>query len=268
MIPVIICGLGKMGKAVALLAVRSEGMDIFGVIEAPDYPFVNREAINLIGGDTSSHPDVWVEIGWNNTWESSNPFVATSFAIPSATMLHAKMCYKNNVALVAGTTGLNVEQLNELKKYAKKIPIVYDTNFSLGINAMNKVLFELARLLPDWDVEIMEKHHNQKKDAPSGTAIRLAKTVAEARVQKLDMVVITRFDNIARRSGQIGVQALRAGDIIGDHEITIAGAGQRIELNHRAHSRDNFASGVIEAIRWVVGKPAGFYNMQNVLGLR
>ena len=267
---VIVCGLGKMGKAVALLVVKSEGMDIFGAIEALSYPSIDRDVISLIGGDTSSHREVYAETKWNSTWFSKSPLVATSFATPLATMEHAEMCFKHKVALVAGTTGLSAEQLTELKEYAKKIPIIHDTNFSLGINVADKVSPLLARLLPDWDVEIVEEHHNQKADAPSGTAIRLANTIAEARGQKPeDVIVYDRYGKSCKRqSGQIGIQVVRAGDIVGNHKIIMAGDGQRIELNHFAHNRDNFASGAIEAIRWVVGRKNGFYSMQDVLGLR
>lgn len=271
MIYVIPCGLGKMGKAVASSVLKNEGMDIFGAIEAPNYSFIDRDVIGLIGGDTSSHGEIYAETKWNDSWFSRYPIVAVSFANPSATMEHAEMCFEHDIALVAGTTGLGDKRLAKLKEYAEKIPFVYDSNFSKGINIMDKVSFELAKLLPDWDAEIVEKHHSQKVDAPSGTAIRLAKTIAKARGQKPeDVIVNTRYDgdNRPRKRGEIGLQALRAGDIIGEHEITFAGAGQRIELNHRAHSRDNFASGVIEAINWIVGKPAGFYNAQDVFGLR
>ncbi len=267
MINVIICGLGKMGKAVANLAAASQDLHIFGAIEAPDSPLIGRQVCKLVGRDSDDSSATVSK--WIDNWHSADPLVITSFATPEATMEHALMSCLHLTPFVAGTTGLSAEQLAQLKEYAKDIPIVYDSNFSLGINVMYKILFDLANLLPDWDVEIVEKHHNQKKDAPSGTAIRLANTVATARCQKPeDAKVYSRYGkDCQRQPGQIGVQALRAGDIIGEHEITIAGHGQRIELNHRAHSRDNFASGVIKAVRWVVGQPDGFYNMQDVLGL-
>ena len=269
MINVIICGLGKMGRTVANLVADSQNLHIFGAIEAPDSPMIGEDVFNLIGGHPD-HGEVIVEPKWNDNWFSGSPLVATSFATPDATMEHALMSCLHLNTFVVGTTGLSFEQIAQLKEYAKGIPIVYDSNFSIGVNVMDKILFELAQRLPDWDVEIVEKHHNQKVDAPSGTAIRLANTVASARGLKLEEAVVyeRHGKDCKRQPGQIGVQAMRAGDIIGDHEITIAGGGQRLELNHRAHSRDNFASGVIKAIGWVADKGPGFYNMQDVLGLR
>lgn len=268
MINVILCGLGKMGKAVGNLVADSQDLHIFGAIEASDSPLIGQEVYKVIRGD-SGFSSVSVYSKWNNNWHSGGPLVVTSFATPEATMEHALMSCLHLKPFVAGTTGLSPEQIIKLKEYAKDIPIVYDSNFSIGINVMDKVFFQLAQLLPDWDIEIVEKHHNEKKDAPSGTAVRLANTAAVARCKNIENVKVYSRDgkDCKRLPGQIGVQAIRAGDIIGEHEITIAGHGQRIELNHRAHSRDNFASGVIEAIRWVAGEKSGFFNMQDVQGL-
>ena len=173
--------------------------------------------------------------------------------------------------MVVGTTGFSPEMLKEIQTLAKGIRCVMAPNMSVGVNVMFKIAGEMARLLSeDFDMEILEVHHRFKKDAPSGTAMRLARVVAEAAGRDLEQVGVYGRKGITgvRTDEEIAVHALRAGDITGDHTLMFGGIGERLELIHRAHSRDNFARGAVRAARWVVGQPAGLYDMQDVLGLR
>lgn len=262
MIGMIICGLGKMGRTLMEACQQDSEIKVAGVVE------------------NACHPSVGKPIGYGENFIVSGSLeecikktaadVIIDFSIPEATISHLKAAVLAGMPMVIGTTGFSDEQTAIIRKGAEKIPIVLSPNFSTGINVVEKMLSELAGLLPDWDVEIIEKHHNQKVDAPSGTANRLANTVMQARVyDPLPTEIYSRFgESCKRRTGEVGVFAVRAGDILGEHEITIAGQGQRIELNHRAHSRDCYAQGAIQAAGWVFLKPPGLYCMQDVLELR
>lgn len=173
--------------------------------------------------------------------------------------------------MVIGSTGFKPEQMEEIKELTRRIPCVLAPNMSVGVNVLFKVVADLARLLGDgFDVEIVETHHRFKKDAPSGTALKLAQAVAEAFHHDLDEVgVFARHGLIGERKQQeIGIQTLRGGDIVGEHTVLFAGLGERIEVTHRAHSRDNFARGAVYAAQWVIRQPPGLYDMQHVLGIR
>jgi len=173
------------------------------------------------------------------------------------------------VALVLGTTGIPPEGRAEIAARAREAPIVLAPNMSVGVNALFRLVAEAARALgPSYEVEIVEMHHRAKKDAPSGTALRLAEVAADA--LKLDrraaFVYERRGETGARQPGTIGLQALRGGDVVGDHTVFFLADGERLELTHRATSRENFARGAVRAARWVAGKPPGLYDMQDVLG--
>src|SRR3989304_991522 len=175
------------------------------------------------------------------------------------------------VASVVGTTGLTKEHLAEARRLAAHIACVISPNMSVGVNVLFKVLREVARTLgDDYDVEIVEAHHHFKKDAPSGTALRMAQVVAEALGRDLEQVGIYGRKGIVgeRPQAQIGVHTVRAGDIVGEHTVLFGGMGERIEITHRAHSRDNFARGALRAARFVVRAPKGLYDMADVLGLK
>jgi len=166
--------------------------------------------------------------------------------------------------------GLSPEQGDSVRQAARKIPIVWAPNMSLGINLLLGLVEEVARRLgPDWDVEIMEMHHRGKVDAPSGTALALGRAVAEGRGAVFEEVQQRARDGIAgpRRSGGIGFASLRGGDAVGDHHVVFAGPGERIELTHRAASRAVYAKGAVQAARWIVGRPPGLYGLKEVLGL-
>ena len=174
--------------------------------------------------------------------------VAIDFSLPQATFENLDYVLKYKKPLVLGTTGFSEEEADKIKEAAKAIPIVFSPNMSIGVNLLFGLAGEIARKLgPGYDIEIVEAHHKAKKDAPSGTAKKMAQV-------------------IANESGRnVTVHALRAGDIVGDHTVIYAGGGERIELKHQAHSRDVFAIGALRAAKWIVGKPAGLYSMQDVL---
>ena len=173
--------------------------------------------------------------------------------------------------MVIGTTGIKGEMLDEVETLAKKIRCVLAPNMSVGVNVMFKIAGEMARILgADYDMEILEVHHRLKKDAPSGTAMHLAQILADVSDRDLDKVgVYERKGMIGKRTDEeIGIQTWRAGDITGEHTVMFGGIGERLELIHRAHNRDNFARGAVRAARWVTKQPEGLYDMQDVLGLK
>jgi 4-hydroxy-tetrahydrodipicolinate reductase len=173
--------------------------------------------------------------------------------------------------MVIGTTGMSAAEREQVTLAARKIPIVFAPNMSVGVNVLFKIAAEVATILgEDFDVEILEAHHHLKKDAPSGTAVHLGEIVAEAlgRDYPEDAVFTRQGFTGARTRREIGMQTLRAGDIVGEHTVLFGGMGERLELIHRAHSRDNFAAGAVRAALWLADRAPGLYDMQDVLGLK
>jgi 4-hydroxy-tetrahydrodipicolinate reductase len=197
--------------------------------------------------------------------------VLLEFTNPVASMTHFREVANAGKAMVIGTTGFSAEQLAEIRELAPRVRVVLAPNMSVGVNLMFKVVEDVARVLKDgYDVEIVEAHHRLKKDAPSGTALKLAQVMAQALGRDLEEVgVYARKGLIGERSKEeIGIQTVRAGDIVGEHTVIFGGIGERLEIIHRAHSRDNFARGAVRAALWVVQQPLGLYDMQDVLGLK
>jgi 4-hydroxy-tetrahydrodipicolinate reductase len=196
--------------------------------------------------------------------------VAIDFALPEATPANVRACVATGCALVIGTTGLSEEARSQIAAAAKQIPIVLSANMSVGVNLLMK-LTELAAKSLDttYDIEVFEAHHRNKKDAPSGTALALGSAAASGRgVSFKEVGVFERYGETGARSpGSIGFSVFRGGDVIGDHTVTFAGNGERLELSHRAGDRMMFARGAMRAAQWIVGRPAGLYSMQDVLGL-
>lgn len=180
-------------------------------------------------------------------------------------------CLKLNKSIVIGTTGHTNEQLAAIKEASKTLPIVFASNFSVGVNTLFWLTRKATELLgPDFDLEVIEMHHRMKKDSPSGTARTLVEILADVRGLEYDKDCRHgRFGDVgARTPKEIGVHAIRGGDVVGDHTVVFANVGERVELTHKASSRDTFASGSVRAARWLLGKPAGLYDMQDVLGLK
>ena len=192
------------------------------------------------------------------------------FTAPESTLANARYASSNGKAMVIGTTGLSEDQKKELTDLAANFPCVFSPNMSIGVNVMFEATRKLAEILgDDYDVEIIEAHHKHKVDAPSGTALRLGEAAAEGLGR--DFNKVARYERHGaigeRKEKEIGMQTIRAGDIVGEHTVMFCGAGERIELTHRAMSRDNFAKGVVRAVKWIPGKSAGIYTMKEVLGI-
>ncbi len=201
----------------------------------------------------------------------SNCDVVIDFSFHDATAPLTKLCAEYAKALVIGTTGHNEPEKEAILDYTKTIPIVWASNYSTGVNTLFWLTRKAAEILgPSFDLEVVEMHHRLKKDAPSGTATTLAEILAATRKQQLEDVVRHGREGIVgqRTQTEIGMHSIRGGDVVGDHTVIFARNGERLELTHKASSRETFANGALHAAQWVIGKPAGIYNMQDVLGLK
>jgi 4-hydroxy-tetrahydrodipicolinate reductase len=196
--------------------------------------------------------------------------VAIDFTHAVSSVAHAKEAAAAGKPIVIGSTGLTKEQTGEIRAAAETIACVLSPNMSVGVNLMFRVAADVARVLgDDYDVEIVETHHRFKKDSPSGTAVKLADSVASALGRDMkEAGVYGRRGMVGERTRkEIGVFAVRAGDVVGEHTLVFGGIGERFEITHRAHSRDTFARGAVRAASWVIGKPSGLYDMRAVLGV-
>ncbi len=256
---------GRMGRTL-LTAIENAGdLRLSGAMDSPESRWVNQDAGGLAGPAAAG-----VLITSDPAIALRGAQVAIEFALPTATSASALACAKANCPLVIGTTGHSPEQRVAIDESAKKIPILMAPNFSLGVNLLFK-LAELAgkTLNADYDIEIFEAHHRNKKDAPSGTALGIGRAVAKGRGTTLEKeaVYARHGESGVRPRGAIGFSVLRGGDIVGDHTLTFAGPGERIELTHKAYDRMSFARGALHAARWLVGRKPGLYSMQDVLEL-
>ncbi len=196
--------------------------------------------------------------------------VLIEFTVPAATVAHASVCADKGVSMVIGTTGLDPEQTRAIHEAAKKVPILWAANMSLGVNILLALVEKTASMLdPVYDIEIVEMHHRHKIDAPSGTALALGKAAAAGRKVELEKVWRKSRDGHtgARPAGEIGFATLRGGEEVGVHTVMFAAAGERLELNHRSFSRETYASGAVRAALWLKGRKPGLYGMKDVLGL-
>jgi 4-hydroxy-tetrahydrodipicolinate reductase len=196
--------------------------------------------------------------------------VVIDFTNPEASVHHAKWCAQAGVALVVGSTGFTDDAKAQFAEAAHKIPLVMSPNMSVGVNLVIELASMLARRLgDDFDVEVLEMHHRMKKDAPSGTAIRLAEELAKSLGRQHNDIRTSRVGQIGERpAAEIGVQTLRGGDVVGEHTVFFLGDGERVELTHRATSREQFGRGALRAARWIVGRAPGLYGMSDVLGVK
>jgi len=258
------CG-GRMGRMLVAEIAATEGCSVAGGSEAPGSGYVNQDI-----GELAGIGRIGIPIGETVEKLMRDSDVVLEFTSPAATAEHAELAADLGTAMVIGTTGLSAEQGERVREAARHIPIVWAPNMSLGVNVLLSIVEEVAkRLGPDWDVEIIEMHHRGKVDAPSGTALALGHAVAAGRGVALEAVEQRGRDGITgpRRTGDIGFAALRGGDTTGDHHVVFAGAGERLELTHRATTRAIYAKGAVRAARWVVGRPPGVYGLKEVLGL-
>ncbi|MFO7783546.1 MAG: 4-hydroxy-tetrahydrodipicolinate reductase [Thermodesulfobacteriota bacterium] len=264
---VIVAGAGgRMGRRIIYTVRENPDITLTGAFEHADHPCVGLDAGELVGVGALGVPVA-------GSVEDVDPQgdVLIDFTSPEATLANVRTAAARDWSLVIGTTGITGELLNELKGPASGLRCVMAPNMSVGMNLMFRIAAEMARVLgDDYDMEILETHHRFKKDAPSGTALHLARLLAEAVGRELDKTAVYERKGIIGERGrdEIGIQTWRAGDITGEHTVMFGGIGERLELIHRAHNRDNFARGAIRAARWVVEQPVGFYDMQDVLGLK
>jgi len=267
MIKVVVAGAaGRMGCRLVALVRDSTALTLAGALEGSGHHAIGDDA-----GETSGTGRAGVAITSDLAALMERGEVVIDFSAPEATLEHFRIVAQHRRAMVIGTTGLNPSQLEEIKGLSRHVPCVLSPNMSVGVNLIYKVIGEMARTLgDDYDIEVIEAHHRLKKDAPSGTALKIAEVLARAVNRDLDQVgVYSRKGLIGERTKQeIGIQTIRAGDIVGDHTILFGGMGERIEVTHRASSRDTFARGALRAARWVVRQPPGLYDMMDVLGLK
>ena len=248
--------MGRMGQMIANVAASSSDMTLIGGLEYAGSPHQGT----VCGSGTIT----------SDVAQLSQAAVIIDFSRPEATLALVERVKSTGQALVIGTTGLDDGQEAILKQAAKSVPILYCANTSMGVNLLLKLVEKAAKALGDeWDIEIVETHHNQKIDAPSGTALALGHAAARGRDVVLDDVRDSGRDGItgARQSGDIGFAVMRGGNVAGEHSVTFFGEDERIELTHIANQRTIFARGAVSAARFMAGKPAGLYSMDDVLGL-
>lgn len=267
MVRAIVTGAGgRMGGRIVTLIGATEGIELAAAVERKGHPLVGKDVGEGLGLGRTGIPiedDLAGCIGKGD--------VVIDFTAHEVSAAHLEIAAAGGKAIVIGSTGFTAEELRRAETLGGSVRCVLAPNMSIGVNCLFKVLGDVARILgEDYDVEIVEVHHHLKKDAPSGTAIKMADVVARSLGRDLDQVgVYSRKGIIGERTKQeIGIQTLRAGDIVGEHTVIFGGMGERLEFIHRAHSRDNFAQGAIRAALWVVGRANGIYDMQDVLGLR
>lgn len=252
---------GRMGQEILDLARRDPDFVVHAAIEVANHPMVGSPA-------SPDLPGVIVTADLPGALKGAD--VMIDFTRPEATEIAVTAAAEAGVAAVVGTTGLAGDQRYAIRASSAAIPIVFSPNMSVGINVMMWLLRIAADALgEDFDMEVLEAHHRNKVDAPSGTALRLLEVLAEARGLQLDEVLRgERRGHTGKRSAQeIGVQVIRGGDVAGDHTVYFLGDGERLEITHRASSRQVFAVGALRVARWVKGRPAGLYGMAEVLGL-
>ena len=264
MINVIVCGgCGKMGSKVAQLIYQNKDMELIGIIESPSHPGIGKDWGMSVGlGET----EIIVKDNLEEIIQNADQIV--EFTNPRISLKHLEIVSKYKKAMIMGTTGFSSEEIKKINKLAQGIPFLLSPNMSLGVNLLFKLVAETAAALnDDYDIEIVEAHHRFKKDAPSGTAKKLAQKIAKAKGVSLDKVVIYGREGIIgeRKRGEIGIHSIRSGDITGEHTVMFTALGERLELTHKAHSRDTFAYGTIQAIKFMGGKSPGFYEMKDVL---
>ncbi len=244
MTKVIITGAkGRMGQTLVACAKKNPGLEVVAQIDQGD-----DLAAVIRKGD-----------------------VVLDFSAHAATVAVAKLCARHKKALVIGTTGHTDTDTFEIKQHKAKIPIVRASNFSTGVNTLFWLTRKAAEILgPNFDIEVVEMHHRHKRDAPSGTARTLAEILADVRKLHLDKAARHGRSGIVgeRTQTEIGIHSIRGGDVVGDHTVIFANTGERVELTHKASSRDTFANGALRAALWVVKQKPGLYDMQDVLGLK
>jgi 4-hydroxy-tetrahydrodipicolinate reductase len=250
---------GRMGECVRAALAREPDLRLAAALEVAGHPDLGQEL------------EHGVRLADDARAALAACDVAIDFSEPASTLATLGLAAEAGVAYVTGTTGFGEAERAELARLAKRIPVIHAPNFSVAVNVLAWLVREAVRRLgPGYDAEIVELHHAAKRDAPSGTALRLAEAVALGRGEPAaSRLVLERAgESGPRPAGAIGVQALRGGDNPGEHTVLLLGRGERLELVHRAQTRDHFAEGAIRAARWLAGRPPGLYAFEQVLGLK
>ena len=246
---------GRMGRTIIGLLPEFPGLKLTVALEKDGHPELGREAVpgTIISAETAKLlPDADVLI---------------DFTAPEAALENLALCRQFRKAAVIGTTGFNQAQLAEIKAAAEKIPVFISPNMSVGVNLLFRLAAEASRHLPEYEVEIVETHHDQKKDAPSGTALKLAEIIAATRNKELrELAVYGRQGRPGpRKPTEIGIHAIRLADVVGEHTVIFGTGGERLELTHKAGSRQSFARGALKAALFLAGQKPGFYSMEDIL---
>ena len=266
MLKIAVAGIaGRMGKTIVEAISKTEGVTLGAASVRHNSPSIEEEVGSLCGLPPLG---VYAVDDLGETLEDFD--VLIDFTSPAATMKHLEFCLSGKKKIIIGTTGFSDEQKASIAEASKQIPIVFAPNMSVGVNLCLKLLEQAAKVIgEDSDVEIIEAHHRHKKDAPSGTALKMGEVVADALGRNLDDVAVYgREGNIGERDGlTIGFESIRAGDIVGDHTVMFAGEGERVEITHKSSSRMNYATGSVRAALWLQDKESGLYDMQDVLSL-
>lgn len=268
MIKIAIIGFGRMGREI-LEECLKEKLAVVAVVDADDSPLIGKDAGTLCGGEplgikVSPSKDL------AKTLDKAKPDVAIDFTTPTACAKNTQIVMSHGTNLVIGTTGLSEKDISQIKESAKKnnVGVVLSPNMSRGVNVFWKIVEKAAAMLHDYDIEIIEKHHRFKKDAPSGTALKTAKVIEEVLGRNLESDAVYGRKGLAeRKKCEIGIHAVRAGDIVGEHTVLFGTLGERVEITHCAHSRAVLSRGAVTAAKYVHGK-RGFYGMDDVLGLK
>jgi 4-hydroxy-tetrahydrodipicolinate reductase len=256
---------GRMGSRIVACLGGDRRLRLVAALEAPGHPTLGRDAGEVAGAGRTG-----VLIVDDPAAAIQPDRIVIEFSEPSASLDHLRRVAATGARAVVGTTGFSASQRAEIARLAETCPILVSPNMSVGVNVAFTVLAIMARALgADYDVEITEIHHRYKKDAPSGTALRMAEVVAGALGRQLDRIAVygRQGQPGERTPEEIGVLSLRSGDVVGEHTVSFGTLGERLELTHRAHSRDTFARGALRAAAFIAEQPAGLYSMEDVLGL-
>jgi 4-hydroxy-tetrahydrodipicolinate reductase len=257
---------GRMGKQIIQLLANDAALKLAGATESQASAALGQDA-GTNAGTRALNANITADLA--STLKGGKN-VIIDFSHHSSTLANLALAVQNKTPMVIGTTGFDAAETAKIQAAALKIPIMQAPNMSIGVNVMLKLVAEAAKILDqDYDIEILEAHHKLKKDAPSGTALKLAEVICAATGRNFPGDLKTGRNGITgeRTKKEIGMQVIRGGDIVGDHTVFYCGEGERLEVRHVATSRATFAGGALHAAKWLSNKPAGLYNMQNVLGL-
>lgn len=259
-------GAGRMGKILIAEVMRTNDCELVGATVIDNDANRGKDA-----GEVAGLGRIGVLLRANKVDMFESADVVIDFTSPAASLEHCLLAHQYGTALVIGTTGFSDSQLRMLGEHAKAVPILASPNMSLGVNIAQALTEQVARLLDDsFDIEIVEMHHRYKMDSPSGTALALGQAAARGRnVDLEDKAVYERYGQTGvRKQGSIGFATLRGGDVIGDHTVVFAADGERVEISHKASSRQIYARGALKAARWLVKQQPALYNMRDVLGIK